>query len=63
MVGYICDRYPFALMHCFVRFQSPLPSGDEGDAEHATGESVPETLIKQEGSSTTEVPVAIAAES
>ncbi|KFM76620.1 Microtubule-associated protein 2, partial [Stegodyphus mimosarum] len=41
--------------------QSPLPSGDEGEAEGAA--AVAETLIKPDGSGSTEMPAAITAES
>ncbi|XP_035206948.1 microtubule-associated protein futsch-like isoform X2 [Stegodyphus dumicola] len=41
--------------------QSPLPSGDEGETEGAT--AVAETLIKPDGSGSTEMPAAITAES
>lgn len=45
----------------FVLFQSPLPSGDEGEGEGAS--AMAETLIKPDGAGSTEMPSAITAES
>lgn len=42
--------------------QSPLPSGDEGDAD-GTATGIAETLIKPDGGAATEMPSAITAES
>lgn len=45
-----------------ITLQSPLPSGDEADAD-GTASGVAETLIKPDGAGSTEMPSAITAES